>query len=270
MRVVDRDDHIQRLTRGVSYTIAPVLIVAFAVLYPVPAHAGRLFAWNIAPAMTSMVLGAAYLGGAYFFVRAARASAWHTVKGGFPPVAAFAALLGLATIIHWDRFRHMHVAFWLWALLYFTTPFLIVWVYLRNGRTGRPISTGDALLPAGVATVTAAVGVLALGTGLLLFLTPAVAMRIWPWPLTPLTARVLGAILCLGLAGVGSLLDRRWSSARLPFQVAAIMLTLMVVAGVRAHAEFDASNPLTWVFAAGFGGLTASVILVYGWMERTR
>lgn len=83
MTCPNRDDHIQILTRGVSYAIAPFLIVAFAVLYPVPTDTGRLFAWNIAPTMTPMVLGSAYLGGAYFFVQAARASAGTRSRAGF-------------------------------------------------------------------------------------------------------------------------------------------------------------------------------------------
>lgn len=114
------------------------------------------------------------------------------------------------------------------------------------------------------------IGVLALAMGLFLFLAPAAAIRIWPWHLTPLTARVLGAIFCLGLAGIGAPIDRRWSSARLPFQVAATMLALIIVAGICARTEFDPSNALTWVFAAGFVGLAAALIMVYARMERTR
>jgi hypothetical protein len=51
----------------------PFLVVAFAVLYPWPGDTDRLFAWHIRPMITAMVLGSAYLGGAYFFVCAARA-----------------------------------------------------------------------------------------------------------------------------------------------------------------------------------------------------
>jgi hypothetical protein len=89
-------------------------------------------------------------------------------------------------------------------------------------------------LPILAARVIAAVGVLALVMGLFLFLLPAAAMALWPWPLTPLTARVLGVVFCLGLAGIGAPIDRRWSSARLPFQVAGVMLSAVLVAGVRA------------------------------------
>src|SRR5436305_12066588 len=99
-----RDDRVLAATRVLSWAIIPFLVVGFAVIYPVPGDTGRLFAWPIGPPVTAMVLGAAYLGGAYFFVRAARAPAWHTVKAGFPPVAVFAALMGLATLLHWGRF----------------------------------------------------------------------------------------------------------------------------------------------------------------------
>ena len=112
-----------------------------------------------------------------------------------------------------------------------------------------------------------AVGVLALVMGLLVFLLPAAAIASWPWPLTPLTARVLGAVFCLGLAGIGAPIDRRWSSARLPFQVAGVMLTAVLVAGVRAHDEFDPAKLLSWLFAVGFVGITAAGAAVYWRME---
>ena len=118
----------------VSAAIVPFLLLAFAVLVPWPTDTKRLFAWAIKPTMSAMILGSVYLGGAYFFVRAALARCWHTVAGGFPPVATFAALMGIATILHWDRFIHGNVAFWLWVALYVTTPFIVFGVFVRNQR----------------------------------------------------------------------------------------------------------------------------------------
>jgi len=43
--------------------------------------------------------------------------------------------MGIATILHWNKFHHGHVAFWLSVLLYFTTTFLIVVVWLRTVAT---------------------------------------------------------------------------------------------------------------------------------------
>ena len=102
----EHDDGIRPLTRGVSLAIIPFLVVAFAVLYPFPHDTGRLFAWPIKPTITPMILASVYIGGAYFFLRAGTARQWHTVKGGFVPVETFATLIGVATILHWDKFSH--------------------------------------------------------------------------------------------------------------------------------------------------------------------
>ena len=263
-----RGDRVRPPTRALAYAIVPFLVAAFAVLYPVPGDTDRLFAWHIASPLTAMLLGSAYLGGAYFFVRAARATVWHTIKGGFVPVGIFATLLGVATVLHWQVFNHRHVAFWLWVLLYFTTPLLIFGVWLYNRRDEPPPAADEVLLPRVAAQVIRGMGVAAVATGALLFLMPATTARWWPWPVTPLTARVLGAILCLGAAGVAAPADRRWSTIRLPVQVALIMLVLMLVAGLRARAEF-ADTAVTWLFAAGFGVVTAALAVLYLRMQRT-
>jgi hypothetical protein len=258
-----RGDQVLPVTRGVSLAIMPFLVVAFVVLYPWPSDTSRLFAWDIEPTLTPMVLGSVYLGGAYFFLRAARARQWHTVKGGFVPVGTFATLMGVATIAHWDRFLHSHVAFWIWAGLYFSTPFLIFWVWLANRRQDLAASGDELLLPATASRVIATGGALSLLTGGFLFLFPGQAAGFWPWLLTPLTSRVLGAIFCLGGAGLGALFDRRWSSARILLQVAALMLALIVTAGARAAAQLDAANPMTWLTAAGFGGALVAICVLY-------
>ena len=59
---------------------------------------------------------------------------WTVIKTGFPPVALFASLLGVATVVHWDRLNHGHVAFWAWAGLYLIAPFLVVGAWLANRR----------------------------------------------------------------------------------------------------------------------------------------
>jgi hypothetical protein len=251
------DDTILLFTRVLSVVIVPFLVLAFAVLYPAPVDTGHLFAWHIQPDLTGMVLASAYLGGAYFFARAAAARAWHTIKAGFVSICVFATLMGVSTVLHWDKFRHGSIAFWLWALLYFTTPFLVLWTWLRNRSHDRPADLNDLRLPGAAVWVIAAVGTSAVATGLFLYLAPTAAISVWPWALTPLTARVLGAVFCLGLAGAAAPLDRRWSTARLPLQVAGIMVLLMLVAGIREHGSLDSTRPLTWMITAGF--LTALV-----------
>lgn len=263
-----RDDRVLAFTRGLSWVIAPVLVLAFVLLWPVPTDTGQRFAWNIRPTLTPMVLASAYLGGAYFFVRAGTTRGWHRVRGGFVPVTLFATLLGVATVIHWENFTHSSPAFWLWAALYFTAPLLVGCAFWINEAHGRAPDGREVTVPVPAARVIAGVGALALGTGLFLFVLPGAAIPIWPWALSPLTARVVGAVFCLGVAGLGALADRRWSSARIPVQVAIGMLVLIVISGGRAHTELITDRPLTWVFVVAFPVLVLVLVAWYVAMER--
>lgn len=247
-----RDDCVLGPTRVLATAIVPFLVVAFVVLYGFPDDTERLFAWTISPPITPMTLGAVYLGGSYFFVQAARSTRWHSIEAGFVAVALFATMMGVATIIHWDRFNHEHVAFWLWAGLYFTTPFLVAGVWLRNRRRASPPQAGDLLLSSGARRAIAGFGAVAVAAGLFLFLLPEPAIDIWPWALTPLTARVMGAIFMLGVAGLGVTVDPRWSAAKLMLQVQVFMMALILLGAARARADLDGSNPMTWLLLGGF------------------
>jgi hypothetical protein len=240
-------------TRALSAFIAPFLLVAFVILYGLPGETKRLWAWPIQSQMTTMLLASAYLGGCYFFLRVLLVERhWAALRAGFVSVAVFASLLGVATILHWDKFSHDKVAFWLWAGLYFTAPFLVVAAWLANQRyAGRPAQDAPRLgrVARGVVGGTGAV---ALATGLVLFLAPARAITVWPWPLTPLTSRVVGATFCIGSAGLAVLADSRWETVRLMRRVQLVMFSLILVAAVRARHEFFTDRPLTWVMAVGF------------------
>ncbi len=267
-----RDDRVLLTTRWLSALIVPFLLAAFGVLYLLPEHTGQLFAWNVQPRMTSMMLGEAYLAGAYFFVRAVLSTRWHWVAVGFLPVTTFATLMGISTILHWDRFNHGSVAFWTWVFLYFTTPFLVPAVWWRNRKTdpGTP-DTRDLLVLTWVRLVIGLAGAGAVLIGLLFFLQPTFMIGIWPWKLTPLTARVMGTLFAL--AGVGAICisrDARWSAVRIAFQSQMIALVLILLAIVFSWSNFNQANPLTWVFLAGILLLLIASPIFYLWMERNR
>ena len=264
------NDRVLPATRILSIAIIPFLVVAFVLLYfwPSADDTGRLFAWRIIPSFTPMVLAAVYLGGAYFFFRAARAQQWHTVGGGFLSVGLFATLMGIATILHWSLFIHTNLAFWLWAVLYFTTPFLVFAVWWRNRSEQPPTPPGALLVPIPAARLIGVAGVLAAAASVVLFLFPGLAIDVWPWTLTQLTARVMGAIFALGAVGVAALHHRRWSGMQILLQVEGLMLALIAVAALRARDEFDPSKPLTWLFAVGFVALAAGSAILYARMQQ--
>ena len=258
-----RDDRLLGATRILSACITPFLVVGFGILYLFPDHTHQLFAWTIRPRMTPMMLGAAYLGGAYFFSRAALARRWHLVKAGFLPVAIFAAILGVTTILHWDRFNHDHVAFYVWTALYFTTPFLVVAAWGSNRRRDpRTVAPDDQTLPMLTRVAMAGLGVVVLAVGAMLFFIPKTAIGFWPWALTPLTARVIAAMFVLGgVGGISVASDPRWSAARIPLESQVITLAGVTLATVFAWPGFWTSNPLAWVFV---GGVLASLVAMLG------
>jgi hypothetical protein len=264
-----RDDRILPETRWVSAIIVPFLVAAFTILYLFPDHTKELFAWGIQPRMSAMMLGAAYIGGAYFFVRAAAFARWHWVKVGFLPVTTFATLMGIATILHWDRFNHSHISFFAWAALYFTTPFIVFLLWLRNRSTDPgPDTFPDRRVPRLVRLVIGIVGGLTLLTSIFLFLQPGFMISTWPWQLTPLTARVMGALFAL--TGVGELtiaLDVRWSAVRIALQSQMIGIAMISLAIVFSWNNFNQANPLTWIFLASILFLLVVSPLLYIWME---
>jgi len=264
-----RNDRILPETRWLAVLIIPFLVAACIVLFIWPNDTDKLFAWTIIPAMTPMMLAAAYMGGIYFFTRVILAKQWHLVKLGFLPVTVFAALLGIATILHWNRFNHSHISFYTWTILYFTTPFLVFAVWLRNRSTDPgTVESNDVIIPHMIRLLIGIVGSLTLAVSLLLFLQPDLMIHQWPWMLTPLTARVLGAMFALpGVVGLGIALEKRWSAACIILEAYAFSIVMMLIATARAWGDFEQSNALTWLFVGGLSLLLVAIAALYASME---
>jgi hypothetical protein len=235
--------------------IIPFLVAGFVLLYLLPGQSRELFAWPIAPTMTAMLLASAYAGGVWFFVGVVRTQQWHTVAGGFPPVVLFAGLLGVATFLHWDRFTHGHVAFWVWTTLYVVAPFLVAAVWVRNRRTAPPPDPAEPRLGPWTRRLFVAAGVVAVSLGAVLYLVPDLVSLVWPWAITPLTGRVVGAVLCLGVAAFAVVPDDRCSSVVRLVEVAVVMAAFAALAILRARDQIVWSRPLAWALVAGVAAI---------------
>ncbi len=266
----NRDDSVLPATRWVAIIIVPVLTLAFIILYGLPHRTTDYFAWTINPTMTPMMMGAGYLAGAYFFLRAATARRWHHVALGLPAVSAFVWFMAVATILHYDRFNHSHPAFIAWLILYAVTPFLIPALWWLNHKTDPGVSdTPEKRLSTAVRGVMALIGLINLGNAFLMLFWPAVYIPIWPWQLTPLTTRVVAGWFALpGVVALGVAADARWSAARITLQSQIFGIVLILVGAARAWTEFDTAKPATWVFVGGLTALLLVVAGLYGYMER--
>lgn len=256
-------------TRVLAAAIIPFLAIAAVILFSFPADTRRLFAWEIRPPMTAMMLGATYTGGVWFFARASRAGRWREVNVGFPAVGTFASVLGIATVLHWDRFIHDSLAFVLWTLLYLTTPFLVFGTWLRQRSRDRDPHEAEITLPKAVRFGFGALGVGMLVVAVALFLAPTNVGAAWPWPLTPLTGRVMSAMFALpGLVGVGLAIDPRWSVARVVVEAEVISIVLILLGAWRDQASIRFDAPSGWLFVGGLVAILLANLTMYLAFER--
>jgi len=258
-----------RETRWLAAVIIPFLVVAFVILWVFPERTAELFAWEIRPPMTAMMLGSAYAGGVWFFARVLRARYWREFKAGFPAVGTFATLLGIATILHWDRFIQDALPFWVWSLLYFTTPVLVFGTWYRQRRADTDPRTPELVFPAPIRAAFGVVGVAMVGVSAVLFLAPEQAIGAWPWTLTPLTARVMAAMFALpGLVGLGIGIDPRWSVARILIESQVLSIGLILVGAWRDLGSIDMGAPAGIAFVGGLATLEVCLVLLYLGMQR--
>jgi hypothetical protein len=157
------------------------------------------FAWTIQPPVTAAFLGGGYLTVTTAIVLALRASNWIQVRIGVWIVATGLISILLATLLHLDKF-HLHspiwsAKFWAWAWLFLyiiLVPGLIAALWTqRHQKQAKMLSTVP--LPKWMRVSQRLLSGLLLMIGIALFVTPKTAEQLWPWLLTPLTARMVGS-----------------------------------------------------------------------------
>jgi hypothetical protein len=273
-----RDDRVLPETRWASLIVFSILVPATAILWVAPDRTGDLWAWTIRPELTPIFLGSGYGAGAYFFLRTYRAERWHQSSPGMLGASVFAGLMLIATVIHWDRFNHgdaptlAAIAFYAWTIVYIASPFAVFAIWWRNRATDpREPAAGEPLVPPAALLAARVFAAGALAAGALFFVVPQIAIDVWPWQLTPLTARVLASLTVQ--VGVGALVlsrDPRWSAWRLVVQTFLVATALLLIGAIRAFADFDPSNPLTWLYLGGLSGTAGALALLHRSIERKR
>jgi hypothetical protein len=204
------------------FVVGSMLVTAAAVqLFILTDSTDRFFAWTI-----SSGLSAAFLGGFYFtaFVLAAGSatrSEWAQARVGVFGVWLFVTLTLVATLLHLDKF-HFHDpsliprgAAWLWTIIYVVEPVAVLAAIVLQLRAPGDNRPREHLLPIWYRIAVAAQWLVLLTVGLWLFFAPG-SVDWWPWTLTPLVARAMGAWL-LGLSVVlaSAAWENDWSRIRI-------------------------------------------------------
>jgi hypothetical protein len=130
-------------------------------------------------------------------------------------VLVFTALTLAATLLHRDRFHFeaagvvARSAAWFWLGVYLVVPVALVLLAVRQQRMPGRDPEREEPLPRWLAAVLTVQGAIMLVVGVLLFAAPSTARTLWPWALTPLTARVVAAwLVAFGIAAVLALAER--------------------------------------------------------------
>jgi len=220
-----------------------------------------LFAWTIDPPLTAAFLGSGYAAGFVLVVLSLRDPVWANSRVPVLTILAFVVLTLVSTLLHIDRFHFQDefaglpflakAAAWFWLGVYVLVPLLMLATLAPQERA--PGRDPDARYPVPV-VLKIALGlesVVLLLVGIALYVDPTTATTLWPWPLTPLTARVTAAwLIAFGLATalaalVGDL--RRLRTAAIAYTVFGV---LVAVSLVRFTGTVDRDSVAAWVFVA--------------------
>ncbi|HMA34111.1 MAG TPA: hypothetical protein VKY74_06470 [Chloroflexia bacterium] len=226
----------------------------------------RYFAWTINPPLTAAFLGGAYWASCILEVLAARERLWARARMAVPAVLTFTTLTLVATLLHLNKFHlnspalETRLATWSWIAVYSSVPLIMGSLLVQQMRApgGDPARTAPVERVFQGLLVGLAIG-LAL-SGLALFLIPEATLGIWPWLLTPLTARAIGAWL-LGLAiAVGhAAWEADWGRIRSTMIALIVFGVFELVALARYPAVVQWGQAPAWIYVG-----TVVLILVLG------
>lgn len=238
--------------RTLLHAAAVLVFFAGVQLFVFPGRTARYFAWTIDPPLTAAFLGASYWSAVAFEAVAARQRTWAQARVAVPTVFAFTVLTLVVTLVHLENF-HLGSDFelatqavtWTWIAIYSVVPLLMIGLFMTQVRVpGTDPPVRPPVPPLWLASVVIVQAVVLLALGLALLLVPDFADGAWPWALTPLTGRAIGAwLFSLGIAAAHAIWEydlRRLRPAAAAFIAFALLQT---VAALRFRATPDWSSP---------------------------
>ncbi len=242
----------------------------------VPGSSAAVFAWTM-ESPTATLLGAGYAGScAMLWLAAARATRWSHVRVTVFSSSLFMLLMPAALVLGRGTL-HLRsgglvgvLSAWGWLAVHLVAPLvgavaLGFQVFAAGVRPDRPEP-----LPWWVAAPMLASGAVLGGLGIALFAVPAPAAHRWPWEVSQLDVRVIGAwSLAFGAATLLSIRER--DLRRVRHGMAALVVTglLGLVGLVRCAGQVHWGSLGTWVIVAvllnllgmGLCGLGLSALL---------
>lgn len=256
--------------RWTLYAASGLVTIAGFQLFVLSEQTATTFAWTVKSFLTAASLGAAYWSAVPVEFLAARQRIWSGARVSVPGVWVFTTLTLVVTILHADLFHFSspdlvpRAAAYLWLAIYAGVPVAMLaaaYVQLRvpGGDPSREHSLPTWLR---IGLLVDAAGALAVGGAL--FLVPDATRPLWPWSLTTLTARAVGAWL-LAIAVLLLHAHREGDLARIrPVGGGLVFFSaLELIALVRYASEMVWGEPAAWLYLLFLASLLP--IGVYSW-----
>lgn len=259
--------------RALLVVAGGLVVLAGTQLFVFTERTATHFAWTIDPPLTAAFLGAAYWSAAAFEWSAATSRRWVDARVAVPAVFAFTVLTLVTTLVHLDRF-HLGPSFgpgtqavtWTWVAIYATVPVLLLVVAWRQHRAPGTDPPRARRLPAWLRAMVGVQAVVLLVVGGWLLVLPT-HWAWWPWALTELTARAVGAwAFSLGVAAAHALWEddaRRVRPAAVAY-VAFAVLELVAVARYPDDGDWSSIAGVAYLAYLGSSALVGVATLWYG------
>ena len=210
-------------TRWMLVVASLLVFLAGAPLLLAADRTAKYFAWTISPQITAAFLGASYWSSGIFEFLASRERIWGRARLAVPAVLVFTILTLIVTLVHINRF-HFDFPFtdadarttdpltvfgtWMWLAIYAGVPLAMGIILVRQARMPGDDPPAVARLGWWVRAIIITQASLLILVGTALLLVPTSVAPLWPWKLTALTARAVGAwLIGLSLTGVQALYE---------------------------------------------------------------
>ena len=230
--------------------VSALLLGVSLSLFVLTERTDKFFAWTVSPPLTATFLGAGYAASCVFQLLAVRQRLW--IHARIAPLGAliFTSLTLLATLIHLDRFHLDSFIGVFWVLIYAVAPPVMLVLLIRQWRMhGADVDRTQPL--ANWLRLLLSLQVLILvPLGAALFIAPLLTAPLWPWALTPLTARAIGAwLIAIGAGMAQSVWENDLDRVRIALVSFAVYGALQLVAVARYPETINWTSPQAWLFA---------------------
>jgi len=257
--------------RGLLYIASGLVIIAGWQLFVLTQSTPVYFAWTVKSPLTAAFLGANYWASFVVVFFSAREKLWAMGRAALPGVLLFTTLTLVATLLHLDKFHFgsaeatAQAAAWAWLIVYVAVPPVFIYLYARQLRTPGADPARVAPIEGWTRFLILLFALTMIPLGLALFIAPQYSASLWPWSLTPLTARAVGCWLVgLGAAAGNIVRENDYLRARHVSQTAVVFAILHFIGLARfGGAEIDWSGLSIYVYLFYLLGVLA--VGAWGW-----